>query len=197
VVDFGIVQSASSVNHAVNSRRQDRHRMTIILAWVLLAIVVGIAANSRGRSGAAWFFLAVIVSPLISGLLVLALPNRKPEQEREAELWVSRKCPHCAEWIKREATICRHCHSAVEPLPPRRRPSPIGVSEVVAGVLIVVGLLIWWMVAKEPEKPVEATLEAPPAPTIRELPPVAAPQPKQAAKEKAKSPGQPLRIAPQ
>jgi hypothetical protein len=27
-----------------------------------------------------------------------------------------RKCPQCAELVKREAKICRFCHSALEPL---------------------------------------------------------------------------------
>jgi hypothetical protein len=49
------------------------------MEWVLfylgLAIVVGVAANTRGRSGLGWFMLALLISPLISGLLVLALPR--------------------------------------------------------------------------------------------------------------------------
>jgi hypothetical protein len=49
--------------------------MGLVLLWVGLAIVVGVAANTRGRSGFGWFLLAVLISPLISGLLVLALPR--------------------------------------------------------------------------------------------------------------------------
>jgi hypothetical protein len=49
--------------------------MTIIFFWVAFSIVVGVAANSRGRNGGGWFFLALLISPIISGLLVLALPR--------------------------------------------------------------------------------------------------------------------------
>jgi hypothetical protein len=49
------------------------------MEWVLLyfglAIVVGVAANTRGRSGFGWFLLALVISPLIAGLLVMALPR--------------------------------------------------------------------------------------------------------------------------
>jgi hypothetical protein len=38
------------------------------------AIIVGVAANTRGRSFA-WFFLALLISPILSGLLLLALPR--------------------------------------------------------------------------------------------------------------------------
>jgi hypothetical protein len=55
--------------------------VTLILGWVFLAIVVGVAASSRSRDGTGWFFLAVIISPLFAGLLLLALPSKKKWQE--------------------------------------------------------------------------------------------------------------------
>jgi hypothetical protein len=51
--------------------------MGIFVIWSVFAFLVGIAASSRGRSGAGWFLLAVIISPLIAILFVLALPNLK------------------------------------------------------------------------------------------------------------------------
>src|ERR1700746_1767020 len=43
--------------------------------WIGLSIVVAVAANTRGRSPIAWFIYAIIFSPLLGGLLLLALPN--------------------------------------------------------------------------------------------------------------------------
>lgn len=51
--------------------------MVIALIWFVLAIVVGAAAGSRGRSGFGWFALAVLLSPLIAGLIVAILPDLK------------------------------------------------------------------------------------------------------------------------
>src|SRR5262249_11216647 len=48
---------------------------TIIIFWIAFAIIVGVAANTRGRNGGGWFILALVISPLIAGLLVLALPG--------------------------------------------------------------------------------------------------------------------------
>ena len=45
--------------------------------WVGLSIVVAVAANTRGRDAAFWLFLATFFSPLLAGLLLLALPRRK------------------------------------------------------------------------------------------------------------------------
>lgn len=50
--------------------------MEFIVLWIALAIVVGVAANTRGRSGGGWFLLALIISPLVAGLPVLALPSK-------------------------------------------------------------------------------------------------------------------------
>ena len=48
---------------------------TIVFFWIAFAIIVGVAANTRGRNGVGWFILAIVISPLIAGLLVLALPR--------------------------------------------------------------------------------------------------------------------------
>ena len=50
----------------------------IILFWIGFAVVVGIAANNRGRNGAGWGLLSVVISPLLAGLLLLALPRLGP-----------------------------------------------------------------------------------------------------------------------
>jgi hypothetical protein len=52
--------------------------MEIFILWIGLAAVVGVAANTRGRNGFGWFLLAVVLSPLVAGLLVLALPQLAP-----------------------------------------------------------------------------------------------------------------------
>lgn len=49
--------------------------MDIILFWFLFSAVVASAANSRGRSSSGWLLLSIVISPLLAGLLVLALPR--------------------------------------------------------------------------------------------------------------------------
>jgi len=33
-----------------------------------------------------------------------------------------RKCPYCAEWIKPDAKVCKHCQRDVEPVAPAQLP---------------------------------------------------------------------------
>lgn len=80
--------------------------MEIAIGWLFLAVVVGIIAANRGRSGFGWFLLSLAISPLIGGVLVLALGSPKADPASDGE---HKKCPACAEWVKREAVKCKHC----------------------------------------------------------------------------------------
>jgi hypothetical protein len=89
--------------------------VNLLFVWLGLAIVVGIVAAHRGRNGAGWLLLAVVISPLIAGLLVLVLPDPVKEREQQELLKNSRKCPLCAELVRREAIVCKHCGRDLPP----------------------------------------------------------------------------------
>lgn len=50
--------------------------MELVIFYLLLVIVVGIIANSRKRSAIGWAVLALIISPLFAGILVVVLPTK-------------------------------------------------------------------------------------------------------------------------
>lgn len=45
--------------------------------WIVLAIVVGIAASKRRRSAVGWFCVAILISPVLALLLLIAFPMRR------------------------------------------------------------------------------------------------------------------------
>ncbi len=105
--------------------------MEWLLVGIGLAIVVGVFAASRGRSGVGWAFLACLITPLIAGLLVAVLPNRKLEEATQRELAGSKVCPKCAERVKVAATVCRFCgHEFVS----GGSQSPVGAGSVSGNV---------------------------------------------------------------
>ena len=74
-----------------------------LLVWlvfvVVLCLLVGKYASRRGLSATRYFLLSALLSPVIGILLVLVFA---PSDQ-------TRKCPHCAESVKRDAKVCRHC----------------------------------------------------------------------------------------
>lgn len=74
--------------------------MWLLVLWIVIAVVVGVAASHRRRSGFGWFLLALLISPLLGAVLLLLLgPSRAGMDE----------CGACLGLVPREATRCRHC----------------------------------------------------------------------------------------
>jgi fumarate reductase subunit C len=84
------------------------HVMPIIfILWILLSVLVGVYARNKGvESFIGIFWLSLIISPLITFIIVLA---SKPVESRLLKNGSLKKCPKCAELVKKEAVKCRFC----------------------------------------------------------------------------------------
>lgn len=96
--------------------------MEFFLFWFIFAVILGVAAYGRGRSGIGWFFLAMIISPLLALILLVLLPNLKTEGLAQPGTAAPTpdthvKCPDCAELVMREARVCKHCGCKLVPQP--------------------------------------------------------------------------------
>ena len=74
--------------------------------WLLLGMVIGVAATQA--RGSSW--LVGVLGGLLLGPLAFLLYFVPPAPEQ-----AQRTCPACAEVVKAEATLCKHCR---QPLPP-------------------------------------------------------------------------------
>jgi hypothetical protein len=85
--------------------------MELFILWIICGIAAAVVASSKGRSGFGWFILGVALGPFAL-LMVGFMPKLEPEAVRVD----TRKCPYCAEFIKPEAIVCKHCGRDVEPV---------------------------------------------------------------------------------
>ena len=96
--------------------------MELVLGWLVFSVAIGVGASARGRSGFGWFLLSIIISPLIAVILLALMPSLARPVDPKSGIAVQaavdelRKCPECAELIKKEAKKCKHCGSSVEPV---------------------------------------------------------------------------------
>jgi len=55
----------------------------VLIVWMVVSIIVGVAAGSRDRSGTRWFFISILLSPVLALLLLLVFPPLKAQESLE------------------------------------------------------------------------------------------------------------------
>lgn len=127
--------------------------VSLLTINLLSAVFVARSAVTKNRDWFTFFWLSLIATSLVMGIVVAALPIA-PEHSAN-----HRKCPQCAEYVRREASLCHYCRSKLQPMPLKKVGRFIGLHPFwwIGSFTVVLGLVVeslallkiysdsWWL----------------------------------------------------
>ncbi len=90
--------------------------MELLVIWIICGAVTAIIAASKGRSGAGWLMIGLLLG--IFGVILVACMPAVPKEAvatspnfaaSQAVNQQTKTCPDCAETILVNAKVCKHC----------------------------------------------------------------------------------------
>jgi hypothetical protein len=81
----------------------------ILILAALIGLLPAFIAQSKGRSFVGWWIYGALLFIVALPHALMLKPDRRELDARAIDTGDLRKCPSCAELVRREAKVCRFC----------------------------------------------------------------------------------------
>lgn len=82
--------------------------MELFVIWAFLGLIPSMIAKNKGRDAFLWWLYGALIFPVALVHSLLISPDQQTADARELSSG-KQKCPFCAEFIRPEAAVCKHC----------------------------------------------------------------------------------------
>lgn len=92
----------------------------IVFGWIIVVGLTALAANAKNRSALEGVFVGIFFPVL--GLVIYLIIKPAPEKSSPIKKGLlvnssgERACPSCSEFVKMQASKCKHCGSDLTPI---------------------------------------------------------------------------------
>lgn len=91
--------------------------MEVFVIAVLIGLIPAVIAKGKGRSfGLWWFYGALLFIVALPHSIIMKANVQAIESQQLSE--GMQKCPYCAELVKQEAIVCKHCGRDIPEITP-------------------------------------------------------------------------------
>lgn len=81
----------------------------LLLIWLMCGVGASLVAVNKGRSAVGWFATGFLLGPVGFIVSLIVSADASGVEARALRSGDLQKCPHCAELVKADATLCRYC----------------------------------------------------------------------------------------
>lgn len=83
--------------------------MEVLSLAAILGVITGMIASSKGRSFFVWWLYGALIFIIALPHSILIRSDVKHDEKLAIRDGDMKKCPFCAELVKNEAKVCKHC----------------------------------------------------------------------------------------
>lgn len=115
VIVFLISCLLVSLIAAKKGRSGTKFFLSMTLPVIPLMLFVSLLLGSNMEAKPTALFITAFLFPVVGFFVALMANNREQMAVQEGVYGDYKKCPNCAESVRKEAIKCKHCHSDLSP----------------------------------------------------------------------------------